>query len=353
MATAARPEFENRLLANWPATEWCDTHVVLAVSGGADSVALLRAMASLKAAYKGTGKLYVAHLNHGLRGDAATADAAWLEALCDLQSVQLEVGVADIAAAAAEQGDGWEASAREARYKFLRHTAERLGARFVATAHTADDQVETVLHRIVRGTGVAGLAGIPKYRSLSESVVLMRPFLSIPRSSVLNYLAAIGQDYRSDATNDDVRFTRNRVRHELLPRLREHFNPKVENALLRLSAQARDIYEALEGIAADLVSDCVVVEHDNSLDSTTKVLRPALRVCVECERLNSQPAIVVREVLKLAWREAHWPMQAMGYREWQLLASMIAGACPQTHGNLPTNIRAHRDRHHLILEPPV
>src|SRR5205085_1637668 len=134
-----------RLIESWPVREWCDSHVVVGVSGGPDSVAMLRGMVSLKESCRGAGKLYVAHLNHQMRGTAAGQDEAWVSKLCERLGLQISVERADVAAIAAGQGDGWEAAARSARYDFLRKVAERLGARFVATAHTADDQVETVL----------------------------------------------------------------------------------------------------------------------------------------------------------------------------------------------------------------
>ena len=350
VTAAGAAEFERQLGASWPAAEWCDTHVVLAVSGGADSVALLGAMAALKAANGGAGQLYVAHLNHGLRGADADADAAWLAALCERWALPLEIGKADVASLAAEQGDGWEAAARTARYDFLRHTAERLGARFVATAHTSDDQVETVLQRIVRGTGLAGLAGIPSRRPLSHSAVLVRPMLALRRSDVLAYLTTIAQDYRTDASNADARFTRNRLRQELLPLLRERFNNDVDAALLRLATQADEAQQVLENLAAGIARECVVVEFDPQPAAATREPRPARRVRIDCGRLVEQPAIVVREVCKVAWREARWPLQSMGFHEWQLLASLASGACPTTNANLPANTGARRDRQHLILE---
>jgi tRNA(Ile)-lysidine synthase len=350
VTAAGSAEFQRQLGASWPAAEWCDTHVVLAVSGGADSVALLGAMAVFKAANGGAGQLYVAHLNHGLRGADADADAAWLAALCERLALPLEIGKADVSSLAAEQGDGWEAAARRARYDFLRQTAERLGARFVATAHTADDQVETVLQRIVRGTGLAGLAGMPARRPLSKSVVLVRPMLALRRSDVLGYLTALGQDYRTDASNADARFTRNRLRQELLPLLRERFNNDVDAALLRLAAQAGEAQLVLENLATGIARECVVIEFDPQPATATREPRPARRVRVDCAWLAEQPAIVVREVCKAAWREAHWPQQSMGFHEWQLLASLASGASPATNANLPANIGAHRDRQHLILE---
>src|SRR5215210_5078550 len=105
-------ELERRLAESWPVREWCDTHVVLGVSGGADSVALLRAIVALKERHGGPGEHCVAHLNHGQRGSAADADEGWLRSLCERLNVPLEVGRADVSAIAARQGDGWEAAAR-------------------------------------------------------------------------------------------------------------------------------------------------------------------------------------------------------------------------------------------------
>ena len=156
----------------------------------------VRAMAALKEKHGGRGMLYVAHLNHGMRGSAADADEDWVRSLCERRNLPLDVAKLDVSAVAAEQGDGWEAAARSARYDFLRAAAERIGGRFVVTAHTADDQAETVLHRILRGTGIEGLAGIARARPLTPGIALVRPMLDIKRRDVIAYLAAIGQDYR-------------------------------------------------------------------------------------------------------------------------------------------------------------
>ena len=148
-------------------------------------------------------------MNHGLRGADAAADQNWLALLCDRLGLPFHVRTSDVAALASDQGDGWEAAARAARYDFLNQTAEQVGARWVTTGHNRDDQVETILHRLIRGTGLAGLAGMPKARPLSPTVTLVRPLLRVTRAQVVEYLNSIGQDYRIDATNADTRFTRN------------------------------------------------------------------------------------------------------------------------------------------------
>jgi tRNA(Ile)-lysidine synthase len=329
-------ELERRLAESWLAREWCDTHVVLGVSGGADSVAMLRAMASLKKEYGGRGQLYFAHLNHGMRGSAADADETWLRMLCEQLKLPLEVEKTNVAAIAEKQGDGWEAAARTARYDFLRAAAERIGARFVATAHTANDQVETVLHRILRGTGIDGLAGIMRTRPLSASVALVRPMLTLKRLEVLEYLAAIGQDYRTDASNEDTQWTRNRLRHELLPQLRDGYNSQVDAALMRLAGQAGEAQRLIVELAEELAGDCVVADF--------------ARAQIDCGKLEGRAPIVVREVFKLAWRRARWPEQSMGFDEWQQLAALASGKGLQSL-NLPGKIRAWRDGRIVVLEP--
>jgi tRNA(Ile)-lysidine synthase len=213
--------------------------------------------------------------------------------------------------------------------------AERAGARFLATAHTANDQVETVLHRILRGTGIEGLAGMAKARPLTPGVALVRPMLDLKRHEVLDYLAAIGQDFRTDATNQDIRWTRNRLRHDLLPQLRERYNLQVDAAILRLAAQAGEVQQAVAGLAATLAEQCV--------DAKVK------RATVDCMALEGQPTVVVREVFKFAWRHAGWSEQSMGFEEWQQLAVLATGTGSQML-NLPGGIRAKREGQLVVLE---
>jgi tRNA(Ile)-lysidine synthase len=308
-------------------------------------VAMLRAMIPTKAHGGGPGRLFVAHFNHGVRGADADADQDWLDALCRRLDIPIETARADPELIAASKGDGWEAAARAARYEFLTNTAEKLGARFVAVAHTADDQVETVLHRILRGTGLAGLAGMRPSRPLSPSVALIRPLLGVRRHDVLKYLAAIGQDYRTDPTNYDVSWTRNRLRIELLPQLRQRYNAAVDDALLRLAVQADETQRVIDRVVANLVRDSVVIE---------RVPQPApnnrgFRVLLQCDRLDGTPLTLVREVCRAAWRDAGWPMQAMGFDEWQAIAELAQGK-RDAPISLPGGARARREKDAVLLD---
>ncbi len=186
--------FETHLAECWPPEEWLELTVLVAVSGGADSVALLRAVATLKTG--GAGRLCAAHFNHKLRHEA-DEDQRFVVSLCKQLCLSCETGCREVAQLAADRGEGIEPAARRARYDFLKETAGRLGARFVLTAHTADDQAETILHRVVRGTGISGLAGMSRSRCLGHAT-LLRPLLGVRRRELEEYLHDIGQPFRED-----------------------------------------------------------------------------------------------------------------------------------------------------------
>ena len=346
MTSGREHALEGLVQRDWPPHDWSDLHVVLAVSAGPDSVAMLRAILAVKAVCSGHGNLVVAHFNHGARGAAADADQAWLEELCRRLELPLVCGRAGEQVLVDDRGDGWEAVARAARYRFLRETAEKSGARYVAVAHTLDDQVETVLHRVLRGTGLDGLAGIPRHRPLSPTVTLVRPLLSANRREVLQYLRDIGQDFRTDETNSDTRWTRNRLRHELLPMLREQYNPGVDDALLRLAAQAGEAQQLVAGFAQQIADQCVSREVSHVRGSNTQFVR----VRIDCRQLANSPLPLVREVCRIAWRQAPWPLQAMGYNEWQQLAELILDE-RDVPINLPGGIRGRRENSVVLLEP--
>jgi tRNA(Ile)-lysidine synthase len=300
--------FEEKLAASWAPDAWRDVTVLAAVSGGADSVALLRGLLTVR--QTGPGRLIVAHLNHQLRGAESDEDQAFVVELC--RQLQVPCEAESLPMHARPPRRGVEAAARAARYEFFTRTAARLGARYVVTAHTADDQAETILHRILRGTGIAGLAGMARVRPLNQATVLIRPLLACRHREVLDYLAALGQPFRHDSSNTDLRFTRNRIRHQLLPQLAADFHAGVTDAVLRLGALAHEAQAVLEGLAQELAERCVVCE------SATAV-RIALPAVV------GHPRYVVRELCVGIWQRQGWPLRAMGLAQWDQLADLLAG----------------------------
>jgi tRNA(Ile)-lysidine synthase len=329
--------FEQAVAAAWPPDRWCDLTVLVAVSGGGDSVALLRALHALRAA--GPGRLVVAHFNHGLRGADSESDQQFVSELS--QTLGLDCQTGRPGTPLPPVGEGLEAAARNARYEFLSATAARLGARYVATAHTADDQAETILHHILRGTGLSGMAGMRAARALNPAVTLMRPMLALRRHEVLAYLTALDQPFREDASNADREFMRNRIRHELLPQLARDYSPTVVESLLRLGKLAADAREVIDGLSESLLDRCL-----SECDSDRAVL--------DCRQWTAEHRHLVRDALVALWRRQAWPMQAMGFVEWDALAGLaLAPVCrgdvAAITQTLPGAITARRVRDELVL----
>ena len=253
--------------------------VLVALSGGADSVALTLLLSDLAqtATFEVVG---VAHLNHQLR-HAAAEDERFCRALADGLSLPCVVERADVKGWAQQERTSVEEAGHRARHAFFRRAAATLGADRVATAHTRDDQAETYLMRLLRGAGPIGLSGIHP-----RSGDVIRPLLDVSKSELREYLATRGQEFQEDETNHDVAVTRNRIRHELIPFLERQFSPSVVDALVRETKIARHDAEWLEN-QADAVAPAIVTQEDGF-----EVLDAA--------RLSRQPVALARRIVKRA-----------------------------------------------------
>ncbi len=305
--------------------------VLLAVSGGADSVAMLRGTLCLQEEFHLT--IRVAHLNHQLRGEESNKDARWLADLCDELGVRFEVGTENVRQLAETTGQGLEESARQIRYEFLEKTSQQQDCSYVAAGHTSDDQAETILHHILRGTGISGLRGMPRSRELSSGAVLVRPQLDITRREIETYLQEVDQDFRTDQSNLDQSYTRNRIRNNLLPLLQRDFNPQVQDALRRLGGQAEGAERVIDSLSQDLLEKIVI-------DKSSEVVR------LDCDMLRDQSPYLVRACLIHLWKELGWPRQRMGFDEWDVLQQLILG---EGAVMLPGKIEARRRGQLLVL----
>ncbi len=237
-----RPDFAQRVLQDILRRRLIapGERVLAAVSGGADSVCLLRTLLELAPA--GGWEVCAAHFDHGMRPDSGE-DSRFVSGLCERLRVPLFAGRSGSLGPQAS-----EAEAREERLAFLRGAAREAGCGVIATGHTADDRAETVLLNLLRGTGLRGLRGIAW-----RSEPFVRPLLGMSRQEVRDRLRELGQEWREDASNRDLRFLRNRLRHSVLPMLEREVSPAVRRSLLRLAAMAEDEEELLERMARDLL----------------------------------------------------------------------------------------------------
>ncbi|WP_145197448.1 tRNA lysidine(34) synthetase TilS [Thalassoglobus polymorphus] len=304
-----------------------DESLLVAVSGGADSVSLLLLLHDLREELQ--LQLSVAHFDHQLRESSAD-DAKWVEALCNQLAVPCVIGRPDQDSESMQQG-GIEESARKRRYHFFQQVAERHKINWVAIAHTADDQAETVLHHIARGTGLKGLQGIPETRELTESVTLIRPLLQVNRSELIAELASRQQAFLQDESNTDFSFTRNRIRHDVLPYLKESLNPQIDQALRRLAKQAQEAQSAIDELARNLL--------DQSLTNSESLRDGLAFVRLSIPEMKKQPVAVVSAMFLKLWTEKKWPRKQMSHFHWSQLTEMATTKSPQGLA-LPGGIQA-------------
>jgi len=258
-------------------------HILVGVSGGADSVALLAVLRRLAPAWK--FRLTVAHLNHGIRGPAAAADAAFVADLARRWKLEFVGAKVNVPLRARRRGISLEMAGRAARYDFFGRAARAYRCDAVATAHTADDQAETTLLNLARGAGAAGLAGIP-YIGRHGAFKVVRPLRDVNRKSIERFLAYGHLAWREDATNSDLAFLRNRVRHEVLPFLEKRLNPGIRQALLRVSDILAEENKWLNVLAKEILEQCRVSGR-----------------ALNARRLAGFPVAARRRVLRL-WLEA-------------------------------------------------
>jgi tRNA(Ile)-lysidine synthase len=256
--------------------------VLLGYSGGADSTCLLHLLAELGV------DVVAAHLHHGMRPEA-DREQKLCEATAESLGIPFATGRADVPRLAADRKIGLEEAGREARYGFFRQAASRLDCTLIATAHTRDDQVETVLFRIARGTGLAGLAGIPQSR---EGIV--RPLLSFSRAETRAFCEERGLWFHDDPANEDRANARVRVRLDVVPALRK-INPAADEAIVRLAAMAEEEDRFLDGAAAAALERAEV-----RLNGELAFLTQDVELAFDRRTLEHLPAVLLRRAVRLA-----------------------------------------------------
>lgn len=323
-----------------PSRVGCGTTLLAAVSGGADSTAMLVALASLAPSLGIT--VVAAHLDHGLRGEASADDRMFVQGLCERLGVRLVSTRMDSAARMRARGWNGEAGLRRLRRAFLMRAAKRVAAAAIATAHTADDQLETLLMRLARGTGLTGLGGMrPRHG------VWCKPMLAVTRTTVRRDLTAARIEWREDSSNATRAHLRNRVRLDVVPALIEALVPGATAATRVRRGEALAI--AAERAAGELrqARSALVREAAAAL---TRCRRPGDTLTVDAAGLAAHPLAVQRLALARLWRETG-ARDKLTDRHFSALLRLVRLGGPKSEVLLPQGFAARRTRGSLTVAP--
>lgn len=319
-----------------------DDALVVGVSGGADSMALLNILIALNRESGWQLRLHLAHLNHRLRDLESEKDAAFVQAAADSLELPCTIESVDVAKCAASVGVGIEEEARRQRYHFFEKVCRNTDMRIVAVAHHADDQAETILYRVLRGTGLRGLVGIPRSRPISpgSDIQLIRPLLSYTRLDLQNYLADTGIAFREDRSNRSTEPMRNRIRTGILPLLEKEVNPQVRDALTRLGEQAGWLQEFLQETVERTFDTLVVSRNDQTL-------------VLNAESIVRKSRIVQTELLRVAYRAFGLGEQDLSFGNVVQVLDLIADPAGGRQAQLPGGMTVVKRYGQLIFSLPT
>jgi len=323
--------------------------IVVAVSGGADSTALVLALEELKRYDKLYNEICVAHLDHRLR-KSSSKDAKWVSELATNLGFKSVIGRSKVAEEAREASDNLEQAARNARYAFLQRTARKVSANYVLSAHTMDDQAETVLLRLMRGSAGFGLGGMDAVRSLSKnsSIKLVRPLLWARRIDTEDYCRFRRIKFLSDEMNDDLSFARVKVRKQLLPMM-QSFNNRIVEAISRTAAQLREDGAVLFNDSDALLRRAAVSneeEGDEEGEKSDETKTPALDVKV----LSNAPPALRRRALRQWLSEARGSTRRLEMVHLLAVERLLEGKSGGKVAELPNGGRVRRRRNRLEFE---
>lgn len=279
--------------------------VMVAVSGGPDSMALLYLLNSISRQLKLS--LIIAHLDHRIRGDAAKKDAEFVEKAAKKLRLPAVIRSEDVPRIARENKLSVEEAARNCRYDFYIAVAKRYDARKIALGHTKDDQAETVLMRLVRGSGLLGLSGIPPVRKFEDKLII-RPLIDVSKKEILEFLANKKIPFRRDYTNTRAVYTRNKIRLKALPFLKKEFNPAIKETLVQIARNLRLDYDYLAGIA-----EAKFMRYAKLLDGSVRLKMNFLKEETAVQRM------IVRECI----RRAKGDLNSVTYGHWEDLDGLL------------------------------
>ncbi len=331
---------------NFSVAQSSGIRLTLAVSGGADSVALLFGTLALMRSSRddrlSADRVQVLHVNHGLRGLQSDDDAEFVRELCESLNVDCQICPADVQALRGAVGsESLEEAARRIRYEALQSRIQDDPSECLVTAHHQDDQAETILHNLGRGSGLRGLQGMTPVRRLQNGVPLIRPMLMISRKTLKEFLQNEGISFREDSSNEDPGFTRNRIRHIVLPSLEKEVHSQASRNIAAAAQQVSEALDCLDQLAGRILADVV-------LEQTSDSCR------LHRERLTDWPEYLVRHIFSVLWIRQHWPRQQMQALHWKKLADCAVDGVPAScsfPGGIQLTIRGQLI--HLLKNPKI
>lgn len=355
----------------WPGARYRDVGVVVGCSGGADSVCLVHALNQLrqcqppgKISLESTrvaasvdqveanpkGFLMIAHFNHGLRGAESDGDEQFVRELASGLNLPLEVGRSD-----GSRAD--EQSARDDRRAFLGNVARASGSRYIALGHSIDDNVETVLYRLLRGTGPQGMTGMSPFRTLSEQdtdrdFVVSRPMLGLRRTQIRLAMQDAGFAWREDRSNESSIYRRNWIRNQLIP-LIENQMPHAVPAISRAIDGQQQWAAVIGSLVTRWMDRYLIASQPLTIATHSDVASGANGSSGAVANQHPEDAQAVAiEALRRCWMEKQWPLQAMGQSQWAMLFDQIIGRGPDVI-MLPGGIRASRSDGKILFQRKV
>ncbi|MCQ9208495.1 MAG: tRNA lysidine(34) synthetase TilS [Omnitrophica bacterium] len=307
--------------------------IIVAVSGGADSVALLYLLNKLSKKYR--LYLHIAHLNHLLRKEESDQDSVFVQGLATRLKLPLTCKNVNVDDFAKKAKLSLEDAARRIRYDFLLSVAKENRAHKIALGHNRDDQAETVLMRFLRGSGIAGLRGIPAKRSLNDCLVI-RPLIELSRAKILYFLSAKDIRFRTDSSNLKDLYFRNRIRNKLLPALEKNFNPNLREVLINLAQNMSEDFDFLE-------------QAGKNKFKAVRASSNQATVAINLKKFAALHKALQKLVTRLAIRELKGHVYKIDYRHWKELEDLAAKRPKNSIVDLPGAVSATKSGKSLIF----
>jgi tRNA(Ile)-lysidine synthase len=307
--------------------------LLLCVSGGVDSIAMLYAFCVIAKDMK--IRLFLAHMNHSLRGDSSDKDQLYVENAAKQFRLPIMTEKVDTKEFSRKHKISIEDAARRLRYNFFINTAQKLGIGTVATAHTKDDQAETVLMRMIRGTGLRGLRGIPAKNYISD-IKIIRPFIGVSRAQVTAYLSSKGCKPRFDRSNTDIRFLRNKIRRRLIPMLEHDYNPEIKDTLSSFAEIAARDY------------DYLCANHSMVFKKLAGTQRAGI-VRFSLSDIRKQHISIQRGIIRNAIEFLRKNLDNIDYRHWREIESLIDSRPAGSRVDLPNNIAVNKTKTSIVF----